>query len=84
MLDARNRDVSSVVFSIRILALRRERGRVPDGEVNVSWDDPLFLVISGRIARQFKDLCCQILEHRSYINLCILGHKMMEKQTKIW
>ncbi len=58
------------------------RETVPDCQVNVSWDDSLFLVISRCIARQFKDLCCEVLEHCSYIHL-VVGDRRMRKQEII-
>lgn len=38
---------------------------IPDGKLQVTRDDTLFLVITRSVASQFKDFGSKILEHRS-------------------
>ena len=41
---------------------------VPDGQLQVSGDDPGLLVVFSSVASQLKDLSSQVLEHSSKVD----------------
>ena len=41
---------------------------IPDGQLEVTGDDPGLLVVTGSIASQLKNLSCEILHHSSKVD----------------
>jgi len=47
---------------------RKMRENAPDSELQVSWYDTMFLVITCGITSQFEDLSGQVFEHGSEVH----------------
>ena len=41
---------------------------IADGKLQVSRDDPLALVVTGRVSSEFENLGAQVLEHSSHVH----------------
>ena len=36
---------------------------IANGQLEMAWDDTSLLVVTGGIASQFEDFCCEVLKH---------------------
>ena len=58
---------------------------VSDGELEMSWDDPGFLVVTGCVACQLEDLSCQIFHDGCKVDWgtgsCTFGIVALSQQT---
>jgi len=41
---------------------------IADGELEMAWDDTGLLVVTGGVASQLEDFCCEVLKHGSEID----------------
>lgn len=41
---------------------------VSDGQLDVSWDDPILLVVTGSITSELKNLSSEVFKHGSYVD----------------
>ena len=49
---------------------------VSDSQLQVPWDDPGLLVVTGSIASQLEDLSAQVLEHSSQVDWCTSANSL--------
>ena len=42
--------------------------RLPDGELEVPWDDTRLLVVPGGVAGELEDLCGEVLHHGGHVD----------------
>ena len=49
---------------------------VPDGELEMTGNDPLLLVVPGSVPSQLEDLGGQVFHHSGHVNRCAGAHPL--------